>query len=47
MEGSSRNGNTQIQNEECEMYLNAIENEIMGKGKKNPSLQSKKIELQK
>jgi hypothetical protein len=42
IEGSSRNGNTQIQNEECEMYLNAIENETMEKGEKNQVCKVKK-----
>ncbi len=38
MEGFSRNGNTWIQNEECEIFLNAIEceNEIMKKRKEKP-----------
>lgn len=49
MEGSSRNGNMRIQNEECEMFLNAIkcENEIMKKQKENPSLKTRKNRVSK
>ncbi len=38
MEGSSKNENTRIQNEECEMFLNAIEceNKMMEKRKEKP-----------